>query len=144
MRTVVVGADGSPGAKAAVKFAAEEAAAHGAILRVVTAWQIPAGLLVSPEMATDLFTAMEEEARAIAAESLALAKSTAPTLETEDLVTEGHAGEILVEQSRQADLVVVGRRGRGGFAGLLLGSVSQHLMHHAACPVVIVPPVKEA
>jgi nucleotide-binding universal stress UspA family protein len=143
MKTIVVGTDGSPGAKAAVQFAAHEAAAHGATLRVVASWQVPPALLVSPEMAADLFTAIEEEARALAAESAALAKSVEPGLEVEEVVSEGHPGEVLVEQSRQVDLVVVGRRGRGGFAGLILGSVSQHVMHHAACPVVVVPPVKE-
>ncbi len=143
MRTIVVGTDGSAGAKAAVEFAAREAAAHGARLRVVASWQVPPVVMVSPEMAADLFAAIQEEAQAIAAESVGVAKAVSPGLAVEEVVSEGHAGQVLVDESRRADLVVVGRRGRGGFAGLLLGSVSQHVMHHAVCPVVIVPPVKK-
>ena len=56
----------------------------------------------------------------------------------EKIVVEGAAAEILVEESEGADLLVVGSRGHGGFAGLLLGSVSQQCAHHAACPVVII------
>ncbi len=143
MKTIVVGTDGSAGANAAVEFAAREAVAHKAKLRVVASWEVPPVVMVSPEMAADLFTAIQEEAQAIAAESVNAAKAVEPGLVVEEVVSEGHAGQVLVEESRHADLVVVGRRGRGGFAELLLGSVSQHVMHHAACPVVIVPPVKK-
>ena len=59
-------------------------------------------------------------------------------VEIERRVVEGAPGAVLVEESRGADLLVVGSRGHGGFAGLLLGSVSQQCAHHAECPVVIV------
>jgi nucleotide-binding universal stress UspA family protein len=56
------------------------------------------------------------------------------------VVTEGSPARTLLDEARGADLLVVGSRGRGGFAGLLLGSVSQHCVHHAPCPVVVVRP----
>jgi nucleotide-binding universal stress UspA family protein len=60
-----------------------------------------------------------------------------PAVKVEPLLVRGRAAEVLIGVSRTAQLVVVGSRGHGGFVGLLLGSVGQHLMHHAACPVLI-------
>ena len=60
-------------------------------------------------------------------------------VEIERLLIEGAAGSVLLDEARDAELLVVGSRGRGGFAGLLLGSVSQQRAHHASCPVVIIP-----
>ena len=61
-----------------------------------------------------------------------------PGLEIELVVAEGHAAPVLVEAAKGADLLVVGSRGHGGFAGMLLGSVSEHCVHHASCPVIVV------
>jgi nucleotide-binding universal stress UspA family protein len=70
----------------------------------------------------------------------ALAEVTVPSgVEIEQVVVYGSPAEAILQQSADADLVVVGSRGRGGFTGLLLGSVSQQVAHHARCPVVIVP-----
>jgi nucleotide-binding universal stress UspA family protein len=142
MKTIAVGVDGSPGAKAAIEFAAREAAAHGAVLRLVATWEVPPAVLASAGVGPDVYQSFQEDAGEIAAEAAALVASVEPGVTVEERVVEGHAGEVLVDQSKEVDLLVVGRRGRGGFAGLLLGSVSQHVMHHSACPVVIVPPVK--
>ena len=60
-------------------------------------------------------------------------------LEVQRLLVCGSAAELLIEQGKGADMLVVGSRGRGGFAGLLLGSVSQQVVHHAPCPVVVIP-----
>ena len=65
-------------------------------------------------------------------------KELRPSLEGEALAVEGQPAGVLLEQAADAELIVVGNRGRGGFESLLLGSVSQQVVHHAACPVVVV------
>lgn len=134
--------DHSEGAKAALRFALEEAKLRDARLRVVHAWQF--GTIGAPGIEgsypvlgldlSDLHRAAEEALEATVAEVV----SDAAGVEIERRVVEGAPGGVLVEESRGADLLVVGSRGHGGFAGLLLGSVSQQVAHHAACPVVIV------
>jgi nucleotide-binding universal stress UspA family protein len=59
-------------------------------------------------------------------------------MECEGIAVEGQAADVLLQEAQDADLLVVGNRGRGGFASLLLGSVSQQVVHHASCPVIIV------
>ncbi|MCL4289915.1 MAG: universal stress protein [Thermoleophilia bacterium] len=142
MGVIVVGVDHSEGAKAALRFALEEATLRGSKLRAVHAWQfsipVPGIEGIYPALGaglSDLHRAAEE---ALDAEL----RGTIPEageVEIERRVVEGAPGAVLVEESRGADLLVVGSRGHGGFAGLLLGSVSQQCAHHAACPVVIVP-----
>ncbi len=142
MNVIVVGVDHSEGAKAALAFAHEEARLRGATLRAVYVWQL--GYIgytgfegVMPAVGSDI-----KELRAAAAAALdATMRDALPNpgdVEVEQRVIEGTAGAVLVDESRDADLLVVGSRGHGGFAQLLLGSVSQQCAHHAACPVVIV------
>lgn len=142
METVVVGVDGSEGALDALRFAARQARETGARLRVVCAWHVPpaaygAGGLVPP---WDPRKAFRDAAAETIEEAIAALGADAEGVEVERVVAEGQAAKVLVEASRDADLLVVGSRGRGGFTGLLLGSVSQECAHHAPCPVVIVPP----
>jgi nucleotide-binding universal stress UspA family protein len=138
MSTIVVGVDGSSGAREALRFAVEEARLRGATLRLVTAWHIPpmaySGGFVVP------FDSREFEKNAAAAGEKALAELQDETagLEVQRLTREGQAAHVLLEEAKDADLLVVGSRGHGGFTGLLLGSVSQQCAHHASCPVVIV------
>jgi len=140
METIVVGVDGSEGARAALAFAAREAALRGATLRVVTAWELPysafsGGLMPPLNLAEVARENAEKVARAAAEEAEALE----PEISVEHLAVQGQPAEVLVGESRDAAVAVVGMRGHGGFASLLLGSVSQQVVHHAACPVVVVP-----
>jgi nucleotide-binding universal stress UspA family protein len=142
MAVIVVGVDHSEGAKAALRFALEEAKLRQATLRVVHAWQYgyigATGLEGAyPAVGGDI-KELHDAAETALEETLRESIPETDTVEIERRVVEGRAAAVLVDDSRDADLLVVGSRGHGGFAGLLLGSVSQQCAHHAACPVVIV------
>ena len=140
MKTIVVGVDGSPGSRVALEFAAREAAAHGATLRIVSAWEVPPTVLSSGGAAPGIYQSFEDEARRTVGDAAAQAGALEPSVSCEERVVEGHAGNALVDEAESADLVVIGRRGRGAFTELLLGSISHQVADHAKCPVVIVPP----
>jgi nucleotide-binding universal stress UspA family protein len=140
MKTIVVGVDGSRGAQVALEFAAREAAAHGAFLRLVTAWEVPSTVLSSGGVAPDIYGSFEEEARGILTKAVARVHELEPTVPTEERTVEGHAGNALVDESASADLIVIGRRGHSGLTEFLLGSISHQVADHAKCAVVIVPP----
>jgi nucleotide-binding universal stress UspA family protein len=141
VQQIVVGLDGSPGSLTALHWAADEARAHGATLRVLAAWHpsavssLPAWGVAEP-VETALAELLEGLRETLAAEGVVAGDGLA----VESVVVEGHPAGALIEAATTADLVVVGRRGHGGFSGMLLGSVSQHVAAHAACPVVVVPP----
>jgi nucleotide-binding universal stress UspA family protein len=138
---VVVGADGSPNSAAALEFAADEAERRGAELVALHAWnggdstELNAGLPLTYE-----FWAGPDEEERVLAESLAGIAAQHPGLSIHGQVRRGSARRLLQELSRSAQLIVVGDRGHGGFGGLLVGSVSQHLVYHAGCPTVVVRP----
>jgi nucleotide-binding universal stress UspA family protein len=140
MKTIVVGVDGSEGATAALAFAAREAAAHGARLRVVSAWDLSysayAGGFVPP---IDLSSELQRHADEVAREAAELAMELEPSIYAEHQAIRGYPAEVLAAESREATLVVVGSRGHGGFASMLLGSVSHEVAQHASCAVAIVP-----
>jgi nucleotide-binding universal stress UspA family protein len=142
MAVIVVGVDQSEGARAALRFALEEAKLRRATLRVVHAWQYGYIGATGVEGAYPALGGDIKELRAGAetalAETLRESIPEADTVEIERRVVEGRPAAVRVDESRGADLLVVGSRGHGGFTGLLLGSVSQQCAHHAACPVVIV------
>ena len=142
MAVIVVGVDHSEGAKAALRFALEEAKLRQATLRVVHAWQY--GYIGAtgfegayPALGGDI-KELRDGAQTTLEETLRESIPETDTVEIERRVVEGRPAAVLVDESRGADLLVVGSRGHGGFTGLLLGSVSQQCAHHAACPVVIV------
>ncbi|MEQ4300071.1 universal stress protein [Plantactinospora sp. B6F1] len=132
---VVVGVDGSTCALLALEYAFAQASARGSVLRVVRAWTPVAPRWQPPGYGPeDQATAERIELD----ELLTDARSRYPRVEVVAEVISGPAGQVMVEASRDAQLVVVGSRGRGGFGGLLLGSISQQLLHHAHCPVAVV------
>jgi len=138
---VVVGTDGSPGGDAALGFASEEARLRGLPLRIVCAWQTPDSSYVGEAFAPTTDAVLGAEQHAETALRAALAQLPAEIMDrAEALAIEGHPAAVLIEQARDATLLVVGSRGRSATAGLLLGSVSQSLSHDTPCPLVIVPP----
>ena len=149
---VVVGVDGSAGAKAALRWAIAEARLRQTRLRAVHAWapDYRAGYLGSGYAsmgggygyagadADDYVSGVRRAAEEMLDHVMTEMAVEAGGVEIEREVVEGVAARALVEAASADDLLVVGSRGRGGFAGLLLGSVSQQCAHHARCPVVIV------
>jgi nucleotide-binding universal stress UspA family protein len=133
---ITVGVDGSASARAAASFALEEARLRRATLRVVAAWHIPTAAF-SDGMAPPVFGSELTDAAASVLEET-LTGLGRHDVEIQGRVRHGQPAEVLLEESADADLLVVGSRGLGGFRGLLLGSVSQQCAQHARCPVVIV------
>jgi nucleotide-binding universal stress UspA family protein len=133
---VVVGVDGSPVSEAALGFAYEAAAARGVPLIAVHTWR---DTVVSPTVAPLMdWEAIEADERRVLAERLAGWSEKHPDVPVQRVVPRDRPAHALVELSRRAQLVVVGSRGRGGFTGLLLGSVSHALLHRSHSPVAVV------
>lgn len=134
-KRVLVGFDGSPASKAALLYAADEATLRNAELLVTYA-------IVAPDFGYGLGVPPMEElevaGRKVLAEAESTLKESHPHLTVAVKLTEGNPASRLVELCEKADLVVVGARGHGGFSSLLLGSVSDQLVHHSPIPVVVV------
>jgi nucleotide-binding universal stress UspA family protein len=145
MGIIVVGVDGSDGARAALAWALAEARLRGSTLRAVHAWMIPAmgsgeapWALIPPGSYVDVSADQIEKATHEALDREIAEVDGSTGVAVERYVEEGPADQVIVEASKDAELVVVGSRGRGAIATLLLGSTSQHVIQHAACPVVVV------
>jgi nucleotide-binding universal stress UspA family protein len=138
VNTVVVGVDGSMYSQAALEAAVEEAALRGLPLLIVSAWEVPQAAIMVAGATAGMIDAMRQSAEVIAREALARAAQLQPSVSCEARAVEGHPGHVLLEQAREADLVVVGNRGSGGFARMLLGSVSDEVVHHSPCSVLVV------
>lgn len=139
---IVLGVDGSAAGQKAVDFAFAEAALRDAplvALHTWTTWNAPMPAPQDPSMPyANPPGALAEGEERLSSEALAGHQERYPGVRVEHKVVHGGTRESLIEASRSAQLMVVGARGRGGFAGLLLGSVSQALLHHAHCPVAVV------
>jgi len=139
MRKIVVGVDGSDGAVEALKFALDEARVRGATITAVNAWHIPPAAYGAGWAPAVDFESYRTVAKSGLEKSLKEAGAAESGVTVETVVGEGAPADVLCREAKDADLLVVGSRGLGGFRGLLLGSVSQQCAHHAPCPVVIVP-----
>ena len=132
---IVVGVDGSAPSKAALAWSIRQARLTGATVEAVIAWIFPANygypLPIAPSVD------FHELAREVVTQTIAEVASPDEQVTIRPKVVEGNAPQILIDASDGADLLVVGSRGHGEFVGALLGSVSSHCVHHAACPVVV-------
>jgi len=136
-RRVIVGVDCSDNASRAAVWAAREAADRGLALRVVHALDVPG--MLGWEFESPQYVAMQSKVGEQLLERIVgMLRASFPDLAVSAEISESGAAETMVELSSQAELVVTGTRGHGGFAGLLLGSVSHTLAAHARCPAVIV------
>ncbi len=134
---IVVGVDDSKGARAALDWALDEARRHQAHVTLVHAYQLEVAWIDRADIAR--WAAMERRAAEGALRHLVEELSVPAGVELDAQVVEGNPVDVLIEASADADLLVVGSRGRGGFSGLLIGSVSQRCAERAGCPVVVVP-----
>ena len=138
-KTIVVGVDGSASSRKALTWAAAEAAEHGADLVVINVWEHtllpPAGSVsVSEHYVPDPSQRTADDLLKVIKEEL----GEEPPVLVQAQVKQGRPAKVLIEESAGAELLVVGKRGHGGFAGLVLGSVSQHVAAYAKCPVTVV------
>lgn len=134
--TVVVGVDGSEPSRQALHWAARHAAMAGAELKVVTTWEFPTTFGWAPpypdgfDPERDTENALRDTVRQVLGDN--------PEVPVHLVVREGHPAPVLIDEAGGADLLVVGSRGHGAFMGMVLGSVSEHCVSHAPCPVVVV------
>ncbi|GAA3364620.1 MULTISPECIES: universal stress protein [Saccharopolyspora] len=139
---VAVGLDGSPSSLRALDVAAHEAELRSAVLHVVRAWSMrtaprPADCPPGAVPSMDAYQrSVDESAERIVRDRL----GAEPRIPVQRHIAHSPSPQALLSASRGADLLVVGHRGRGGFAGLLLGSVAEQCVRHAACPVLVVRP----
>jgi len=131
---IVVGVDGSESSYEALRWAARLAPTLGATIQAVSAWQYPYtdGTLPVPTMDWEQLSVDTID------QSIRDVFGDAPPAGLVTTVERGHPSRVLIEAAHGATLLIVGSRGHGGFAGLLLGSVSQHVAEHAGCPVLVV------
>lgn len=137
---IVVGVDGSAPSRRALAWAARQAQLTGATLRVITAWQLPRDYGF-PVVLEDVDLAAE--ARSVAEQTVREVLGPQPPVPVVVEVHQGHPAVTLVDAARGADLLVVGSRGHGAFAGMLLGSVSEYCVTHATCPVLVIRRVED-
>ena len=136
-KRIVVGVDGSPSSVHALEWAIHQAELTGDVIEAGHAWHFPS-IYGMPVADVPDFAGLAAE---ILDKSIAEARNATDQnvpVEIRPVVVEGNPAQALLDMAKGADLLVVGSRGHGGFTGALLGSVSQHVVHHAPCPVVVV------
>jgi nucleotide-binding universal stress UspA family protein len=131
---VVVGVDGSTESQAALDWGVQEAKLRNGQVVALASWQFPYVSDAAGQVWE--YAGFEQDARTILDDELR--RVADPAVLVTGRLVEGNAAAALVEASREADLLIVGSRGLGGFKGLMLGSVSAQLAHHARCPLLII------
>jgi nucleotide-binding universal stress UspA family protein len=137
-QVVVVGVDGSDPSIAALTWAGQYGAATGATVQALHIWHYPTSAALPPGVAPPQ---VSDEVKANQRKELGEAIDKAhvdPAAHVEARLAYGHPAQVLIEESQNASLIVLGFKGHGGFVGMLTGSVSLQVVHHAACPVVVV------
>ena len=141
MAKIVVGVDGSDASKDALHWAVEEAGLRRAEVVAVHAWEAPPPVAeLGPAPAFDfvaLAPQLQESAESLVRSVVAEVVGDNSDVKVEAVAPEGPVATVLIDAAADADLLVVGSRGRGGFVALVLGSVSQQVATHAPCPVLI-------
>jgi nucleotide-binding universal stress UspA family protein len=139
-QVVAVGIDGSAESIAALGWASRYAAATGATVRAVHAWHYPAAFGVAPvgKAPPSVTAEVEQRMRDDLARAVAQVYPDPADGQVEMLLRYGHPVQVLIDESKDADLLVVGHHGRSAFGGMMVGSVSIHCVTSAACPVVVV------
>jgi nucleotide-binding universal stress UspA family protein len=135
---IVAGVDGSASSLEALRWAIRQAELTGSSVDAVIAWQPPAGTGLEWGVAMVDDTDYAELAAKTLADAIGTVADPASPVRVRPVVGKGNAAQVLLDVSADADLLVVGSRGHGGFASALLGSVSLHCTHHARCPVVVI------
>ena len=133
-RRIIVGVDGSPASLSALEWAVRQGALTGAVVEAVTAWHFPATYGGYPIVAETDWQSNAQTIQDIAVKEALGGEATWLVRR----VAQGHPVTVLLDAAAGADLLVVGSRGHGGFTGMLLGSVSEHVVAHAPCAVVVV------
>lgn len=138
-KKILVGIDGSENSLMALRWALSEARLRSASVEVLHCWHFPyvadpAGMVPYPS------AALQEAGEAVARDAVQAMGADAEGVEIGTRVEQGAGAESLIDASRDADLLVIGRRGHGGFLSLVMGSVAQQVVAHAHCPVVVVGP----
>jgi nucleotide-binding universal stress UspA family protein len=136
---IVVGVDGSPSSRAALRWAVRQAVLTGGKVDAVMAWQVPRVLRTSAwaPIYVDEASCFEENARKALDAVISGEVAPADRRQVTARVVNGHPTQVLQEAAADANMLVIGSRGHGSFAGALLGSVGQYCMHHVHCPVLI-------
>lgn len=134
---IVVGADGSPSSQAAFRWAVRQARLTGGDVLAVTAWHHPVAYGY-PMPVAPLTDARDIAARVLQTATDEIEQEPGEPVQIIGKVVEGNAARVLLDESQDADLLVVGNRGHGGFVEALLGSTGQHVVQYATCPVVVI------
>ena len=140
MSSVIVGVDGSTNSIAALQWAARYAKSIDGIVHAVYVWSYPISSIApaplgSPVAPPELMTNAASEALA----GFVTEAELPDDVHVVHVIREGSTSKVLLDQAKDADILVVGARGHGGFTGLLLGSVANAVINHAPCPIAVIP-----